>query len=35
MTFGLALILINLVLGFVAGYSFRAVTEKRRETAAL
>jgi len=32
MTFGLALVLINLVLGFVAGYSFRAATEKRRET---
>jgi hypothetical protein len=32
MTFGLILILINLVLGFVAGYSFRAATEKRRES---
>src|SRR5215467_4141284 len=32
MTFGLALILINLVLGFVAGYSFRAATEKRSKT---
>jgi hypothetical protein len=32
MEFGLALILINLVLAFVAGYSFRAATEKRRKT---
>jgi hypothetical protein len=32
MTFGLALILTNLVLGFMAGYSFRAATEKRRES---
>jgi hypothetical protein len=32
MTFGLALILINLVLGFMAGYSFRAATEKRHES---
>ena len=30
MTFGLTLILINLVLGFVAGYSFRAASERRK-----
>jgi hypothetical protein len=32
MAFDLALILINLVLGFLAGYCFRAATEKRRKT---
>jgi hypothetical protein len=30
MTFGLAVILLNLALGFVAGYSFRTATEKHR-----
>jgi len=33
MTVGLTLILINLVLGFVAGYSFRAANEKARNFA--
>jgi hypothetical protein len=30
MTFGLAVIVLNLALGFVAGYSFRTATEKHR-----
>ena len=30
MAFGLTLILLNLVLGFVAGYAFRAATERRK-----
>jgi hypothetical protein len=31
MAFGLTMLLINLALGFVAGYSFRAATERRRK----
>ncbi len=31
MAFGLSLILINLVGGFVIGYSFRAATEQRHK----
>jgi hypothetical protein len=31
MAFGLTMLLVNLVLGFVAGYSFRAATERRRK----
>jgi hypothetical protein len=31
MAFGLSLILINLVGGFIIGYSFRAATERRRK----
>jgi hypothetical protein len=29
MAFGLTMLFINLLLGFVAGYSFRAATERR------